>query len=86
LVKRHVSRLSENLKHGEINQSPKMFVVGLICLFKQSKFLAVENKVIILSGVTTYFLCQTTYNKRTRKKGGNHRSTGIYSDMRSHIF
>ena len=31
----------------------KVFVVGLICLLKRGKFLAVENKVIILSGVTT---------------------------------
>ena len=58
-----------------------MFVVGLICLLKHGKFLAGENKVIILSGVTTYFLCQTNYNKQT-KEGETHRPTGIYADMR----
>ena len=30
----------------------------------QGKFLAVANKVIILSGVTTYFLCQTDHHKQ----------------------
>ena len=33
----------------------------------QGKFLAVANKVIILSGVTTYFLCQTDHHKQPKE-------------------
>ena len=51
--------------------------------YRQGKFFAVENKVIILSGVTTYSLSKTNRNQ-TREF--TQRDQGISSDTSGHIF
>ena len=56
-------------KRKQTKTRNRTVVSGLICHLKRANFLAVENKVLILSGVTTYFLSQNQPQPNREEKG-----------------